>query len=234
MAGQSKKTSIVVAVLIGAIVVAIVIVWTVVKPKPARTTDLDHMYQPDQNHPAAVHPTADRPAEAISPRMSLTDVIAAARTWGPDFGTWFGRETPEFTLTDITGKQHKLTDYRGKDVMIIFWASWCGPCRMEIPHLIELRKTVSQDKLAMLAISYITPHNTTEMVKDFVAQNGEINYAVFSVNPSDMPAPYSLVNSIPCSFFINPEGKIKLATVGLLSLSDMRGILQAPSQADWP
>ncbi len=159
----------------------------------------------------------------VEPKISLKNIIETARTWGPasDFESWFGKPAPDFILTDITGKQHKLSDYRGKNVMIIFWTTWSGQCRMEIPHLIELRNTVEQDKLAMLAVS----NESTALLKDFVTQQ-KINYAVFS-NQEGMPEPYSLVRFILCSFFIDPEGKIKLATIGLLPLSDMKAIIQA-------
>jgi len=167
---------------------------------------------------------ATRPLGGL--KMSLDDVIRSAKTWGPSFPRWRGQPAPDFVLTDISGRQHKLSDYRGKDVMLIFWASWRSPCRAEIPDLIELRNTVGQDKLAMLAISYISPINSLEMIRDFVAEN-KINYTVLAAKSSDMPAPYNLVDSIPSSFFINPQGKIKLATIGLLTLSDIKAILQA-------
>ncbi len=112
--------------------------------------------------------------------------------------------------------------------MLIFWAAWCRPCIMEMPHLIELRKTKGEDKLAMLAISYITqvPPNTTEMVRSMVEQQ-KINYTVFSVHIGEVPKPYNEITGIPCSFFIDPEGKIKLATIGVLSLDTIKAILQA-------
>ena len=164
---------------------------------------------------------------ANSPRLRLEDVIRSARTWGPAYQSWYGRMAPDFTLTDINGKQHKLGDYRGKDVMLVFWATWCRPCIIEIPHLIALRNVVGEEKLAILAISYISPMNTTEMVKNFVKENERINYTILTAKSSDMPAPYDMVNSIPTSFFVDPQGKIKLATSGLLSLGYMKAILEA-------
>ncbi len=163
--------------------------------------------------------------------LSLNDVIRFRRGWNPAFTSWYGKMAPDFYLTDIAGKRHRLSDYRGKDVMLVFWATWCGPCIMEMPSLIELRKTTGEDKLAMLAISYITtmPPNTTDRVKAMVEQR-KLNYTVISVDISEVSAPYNQVRGIPCSFFIDPEGKIKLATVGVLHLDAIKAILQA----EWP
>ena len=166
--------------------------------------------------------TVDKtPLAADKPKPKLRDVINAARTWGPAFTPWHGKPAPDFTLTDIKGKQHKLSDYRGKDVLIVFWATWCRPCHMEIPHLKELRETASENDLAMLAIS----NEQVEKVKAFASQ-AEMNYTVLT-DRGTLPSPYNTVNAIPSSFFVDRKGLIKLGTSGLISLDEIKAILQA-------
>lgn len=169
------------------------------------------------------------PAPVIekTPKVSLNDVIRKARTWRPAYASWLGKPAPDFTVTDLAGKQHKLSDYRGKDVMLVFWATWCPPCMMEIPHLISLRNSISREKLAILAI---TPNNRPELVHK-VAQSKKLNYTV-AFEQQNMPAPFGVMriyrtSGVPASFFIRPDGTIKLATSGLLAEDDMRGILEA-------
>ncbi len=209
------KTHIWPVALLTTVILASAVFWAGCKKQPSEQTNRQQA-QPTEN--------IENPAVSLS----LNDVIRSRKYWDTAFTSWYGKMAPDFTLTDITGKQHKLSDYRGKDVMLIFWATWCGPCIQEMPHLIELRKTTDEDKLAILAISYITtrPPNTTEMVKS-VVERQKINYTVISVDGSEVSAPYNQIRGIPCSFFIDPEGKIKLATLGVLSLDTMKAVLQA-------
>jgi len=137
-------------------------------------------------------------------------------------------KAPDFTLTDIAEQKHQLSDYRGKNVLLIFWATWCPPCRMEIPHLIELRKTVSEEDLAILAVS----NEKLELVKKFVTSQ-KMNYTVL-LDEGAMPKPFGFMRiytstGVPGAFFIDPQGKIKLATSGLVSLPEIKAILQAES-----
>jgi peroxiredoxin len=167
------------------------------------------------------------PQTSTSPKPTLETIVSYARTWRPTYVNWYGKMAPDFTVTDITGKSHKLSDYRGKNVILIFWAVWCGPCRQEIPSFIELRKTVSEDKLAMLAISYIDFRSSTEGVKKFIAANPVINYTIITAEPYSLPAPYNSLSAIPTTFFINPDGTLKIATEGLTPFSHIKAILEA-------
>lgn len=182
-------------------------------------------------HAAAEPNTADsQPAQAApDSKPTLESIVADSRKsgWEPSFTEWYGKMAPDFTLTDITGKSHKLSDYRGKKVMLVFWATWCPPCLQEIPSLIELRKTVSEDKLTILAITAVGYRSTIQGVKKFVAANPVINYPVIAVEPDSLPNPYNSINAIPSAFFINPDGKIKIVTEGAVPFSQIKAILDA-------
>ncbi len=179
---------------------------------------------------------SDRPSEFAKPdtmlktdtEINLRDVIRSARTWRPAYVSSYGKTASDFALPDIYGQQRKLSDYRGKNVIINFWATWCPGCKEQISKLIALRNLISEDELTILAISFATrwPPNTTVMVKKYVEQN-RISYPVISVNTNYLPAPYNQIRSIPCTFFIDPEGKIKLATEGLVPISHLKDILKA-------
>jgi len=153
-------------------------------------------------------------------RLGLQDIIGAAQTWQPTFEEWWGKLAPDFTLTDIAGNVHKVSSYRGKEIVLVIWATWCPTCKQQIPHLKELRKAYGHDELAILSISNEPP----ACLKEFAAKEN-INYTVLLA--SRLPAPFGEVRYIPSSFYIDPEGKFKLAAVGLVPTSDGRAIVQA-------
>lgn len=167
---------------------------------------------------AAVGSRFDKTRNAIG--QSQEPTIKTQSTWDVAFTSSFGKDAPDFTIFDIEGKMHKLSEYHGRNVLVVFWATWCPACNLEIPHLIELRKTLTDDKLTILAISNEEPGR----LKQF-AQSKGINYTVASLGNSPLPKPFADVTSIPTTFFIDPEGKIKFAAVGLVSLADAKVIM---------
>lgn len=213
MSEQKKQRGLWLIISIFAVILAVMVIRTVVSQRPSAQTQTPRI-------PPKL--PAEASTQANLPKKSLSDIVAAARTWGPAYQSWYGKIAPDFTLTDIAGKTHKLSEYHGKNVMVIFWATWCGPCIVEIPHLIALRNIIAPDKLAMLAISSENP----DLVKKFAVAK-KINYTVFSSDTRRLPAPYNSVNAIPSSFFIDPRGRIKLATSGFLSLGESKAIVLA-------
>ncbi|MCX5637499.1 MAG: peroxiredoxin family protein [Planctomycetota bacterium] len=229
MSKQDKRRCCGAAVTILSVVLVAAVIWMGCKKHPDQPTQTERHPEELQSEPIAkniAEPVKTDTNAPAGPKVSLYSVVKAARTWRPVYTSLYHKPAPDFTLTDTAGKEHKLSDYRGKDVLLIFWATWCRPCQMEVPGLVELRRTISEDKLAMLAISSDKP----DVAKRFVADQ-EINYTVL-LDKGNMPEPFGVMRiysrtGVPCSFFIGPDGKIKLATSGLLSLGDIRAILQA-------
>jgi len=155
-------------------------------------------------------------------KTSLEKAIQEAKTWGPVFDQWRGKIAPDFTLTDIQGGVHKLSDYRGKNVLVVFWATSNGTCKLEMPGFVKLRESIGPDKLAILAISREDP----ALIKSFVAQN-PLNYTLLSSVGATLPSPYGEVQNVPSAFFVDPEGKIKLATMGMMPQADAVKVLDA-------
>ena len=152
---------------------------------------------------------------------SLERIINARKTWDVAFEPWSGQSAPDFTVNDIHGQTHTLSDYRGKNVLVVFWATWCPACVAEIPHLVDLRKMYGQEELAILAVSNESP----DVLRNFAAKK-DMNYTV--VTPAEsLPVPFSNVRSIPTTFFIDPNGKIKLTALGLVPLDEAKAIVEA-------
>jgi cytochrome c biogenesis protein CcmG/thiol:disulfide interchange protein DsbE len=119
-------------------------------------------------------------------------------------------KAPDFSLAGPSGKTVSLSDFKGKVVIVDFWATWCPPCRRGIPDLIDLQ-TQFGDKLAVIGISVDT--DTKDRVASF-AQNFNINYTVLFATPEVVQA-YGSIQSIPTSFIIDKNGKIVNQHVGL-------------------
>ncbi|MFH1613754.1 MAG: TlpA disulfide reductase family protein [Planctomycetota bacterium] len=221
--------------IVPAVIAALIVILWASDKKEKSHLEIDAVYHKDDSDAAAQQPDKQNSLVGSGEQQeptpkTLREIVANRRTWDPAFASWYGRGAPDFSVTDINGTTHRLSQYRGKNVMLIFWATWCAPCRMEVPHLVALRNIAGREDLAMLAISFISPMygETPEKVKDFVSRSQmPINYTVISTEDSLLPSPFNSVNGLPSAFFIDKGGNIKLATVGTLTLGEMKAIIQA-------
>ncbi len=117
---------------------------------------------------------------------------------------------PPFTLPDLNGKEVSLSDFKGKVVFLNFWATWCPPCRREIPSFIELINKYGDDGFVVLGVA-VDPREF-EKVKPFAEQIG-INYPVV-YDKKGVSQMYGGIRSIPTTFVINRDGKVVQRIVG--------------------
>jgi len=177
---------------------------------------------PEKSSESAQSPPPRRVSAAnLSVSKELEDIISRRGSWEPILMNFYGKEMPNFKVKDITGKTHNLSDYRGKNVLVVMWATWCQPCVQEIPHLKALREIMPPDKLAILAIS----NEPADVVKA-MAEKENINYTVIS-HQGSLPEPFSSIRGYPSGFFVKPDGTLKLVSEGTMRLGETKSIILA-------
>ncbi len=121
---------------------------------------------------------------------------------------------PNWSLKNLDGKTVRLSDFRGKVVVLDFWTTWCPPCRQEIPGLIELQKKYGTNGLVVIGVSL---DEEPRMVKP-VVQNLKVTYPVVFGTPV-VAESYGGVAVVPSTFVINREGKITVLHEGFVEMA---------------
>jgi cytochrome c biogenesis protein CcmG/thiol:disulfide interchange protein DsbE len=126
------------------------------------------------------------------------------------------QKAPDFTLRDAGGRAVKLSDYSGKVVLLNFWATWCGPCRIEIPWFIQFEKEFKDRGFAVLGVSM--DDDGWDSVKPYI-ERMRVNYRVV-MGDSLVSDLYGGVNSLPTSFMIDRQGRVARIHIGLAGRSE--------------
>jgi peroxiredoxin len=121
---------------------------------------------------------------------------------------------PDFSLTDIAGRPLALSSYRGKVVLLDFWATWCEPCKIEIPHFVEMQTRYGTQGLQVIGISL---DDDEKPVRDF-GQQYKINYPV-AIGDAKLAQAYGGVLGLPITFLIDREGRIYKRHIGQTEFS---------------
>ena len=127
-----------------------------------------------------------------------------------------GKIAPDFSLQDLDGKPVKLSDLRGKAVLLNFWATFCGPCKVEMPWLIELQKQYGPQGLQIVGVALDDSGKDT--IEKF-AKNMGVNYMILQGEDSVGDA-YGAVG-LPATYYIGRNGKIIDSALGLVSRSEI-------------
>ncbi len=165
-------------------------------------------------------------AERLLANAGQGELVPAPKGGTPQYVSPLdGKPAPAFALEDLNGKKVSLADYKGKAVMLNFWATWCGPCRIETPWIVELRQKYAAQGFEVLGVDT----EGDDLKKDdkagwakakaaaskFVAEE-EVPYPVL-LDGDSISRGYGGLDDLPTSFFVDRKGVVVAAQVGLTS-----------------
>jgi len=142
---------------------------------------------------------------ALFSGVLFTGCSSSASGSGPEVG----KLAPDFTLKGLDGRAVSLSSFRGQPVLLNFWASWCGPCRIEMPLLQDIYEKWAGGGLVFLAVNLQEDAST---VKEFIAGSG-YTFPVLLSPGNEVPLAYN-VRGIPATFFIDADGVIRDIKIG--------------------
>jgi peroxiredoxin len=159
---------------------------------------------------------------ALAAALLVLCTISPARVPAADTPASARQAAPNFTLEDSNGAAVKLSDYKGKVVLLDFWATWCHGCGTEIPWFIEYQDKYKDSRLAVLGVSM--DDDGWKVVKPFIAEK-KINYTI--VLGDEAVAKLYRVNNMPVTLLIDREGKIATSYFGLVDRAGCEAKIQS-------
>jgi thiol-disulfide isomerase/thioredoxin len=154
---------------------------------------------------------------AIVVAMLFAGIRAARnnRANGSSKGQLIGNLAPDFELPALDGKNLKLSDLRGKAVLLNFWATYCGPCKIEMPWFVELQKEYGPQGFQIVGVAM--DDASTEDIAKFAKEMG-VNYPIL-LGKESVGQSYGGVSVLPTTFFLDRDGKLIAREFGLQSRS---------------
>jgi Peroxiredoxin len=162
----------------------------------------------DTTTPNSAYANSDSSNQA----QSSTDTSGAEKTDTVQLG-----KAQDFTLVDLEGNKVSLSDFKGKKVFLNFWATWCPPCKAEMPEIEKVYQETKDSDVVILGVEIGEPLDT---VKTFIVKNN-YNFKVLLDQDQSVATTYG-ISAIPTSYFIDEEGNIISKRVGEMNYEDMK------------
>lgn len=122
---------------------------------------------------------------------------------------WKGGKTPALALPDLEGHEHTLAEFKGKVVVVNFWATWCDPCRAEMPSMQKMADKFGADKLVVLGVNY---QEGAPRIQRFLAQN-PVQFTILMDRDGTVTKKW-ITRVFPTSMIIGPDGRVRHVVVG--------------------
>jgi thiol-disulfide isomerase/thioredoxin len=151
-------------------------------------------------------------ALAISLMLVFAYKVTGKQTTESNGPTGAGKPAPEFALQSLDGKTVHLSDFRGKAVVVNFWATWCQPCRVEMPWFVEMQKQYGPDGLQILGINADEDANADELGK--FAKGMGVNYPVL-LGKEEVEQAYGGISFLPVTVYVDRDGNVVDKVFGL-------------------
>jgi thiol-disulfide isomerase/thioredoxin len=168
-------------------------------------------------------------AERALAQAAKGELVAQAASGEMANSPLVSKPAPDFTLEDLHGAKVSLSSYKGKAVLVNFWATWCGPCKLETPWIIELRNQYAAQGFEVLGISTegedLTPDDKAglDQQRKAVAKfagDMKVPYPML-INGDSLAKAYGGLDAMPTSFYVDRNGTIVAAQMGITSKDEM-------------
>src|SRR5277367_3638025 len=193
-------------------------------PQPP-TTVVDAAHAPVP--PPPVQPGGRSPLSLFVAAVAIALMLyfgfhMARRSAPPRAPNGINASAPDFTLQSLDGKNMRLSDFRGKAVLLNFWATWCGPCRIEMPWFVDLQNQYGAQGLQIVGVAM--DDSSKDDIAKFVKDMG-VNYPIL-IGKDSVGDQYGGVPALPQSFLIARDGKIVDKIVGLRGKSEIEDAIR--------
>jgi len=144
-------------------------------------------------------------------RIALLGILGAVPCGAAELQPWRGGPAPDLELRALDGLTHRLVDYRGRVVLVNFWATWCEPCRDEMPSMQRLKEKLAGRPFAVLAVNLDEPE---ARIRTFLSRM-KVDFTVL-LDPGRAAAKSWNARILPASYLVGPDGRIRYSVVGEL------------------